>query len=110
MTEERFTLTDEELEAVVRLNRDKIVRLVQYGVLSLTPTSNRDYNVGDSNYSEHLLQPWSIWLDYPELTEFDKDIIKRTLRTKKTDSRRLDYEKIKHICDERLRQLSCGLK
>lgn len=65
MTEERFTLTDEEMETVVRLNRDKIVRLVQYGVLSLTPTSNRDYNIGDSNYSEHLLQPWRCGLTIP---------------------------------------------
>lgn len=65
----------------------------------------RKANVGASNYSDHIIQAWSIWLDYPELTEFDKDIIKRVLRTKKTDSRRMDYEKIIHICKERIRQI-----
>ena len=24
----------------------------------------RDSNVGTSNYSKHIIQPWSIWLDY----------------------------------------------
>lgn len=106
----------------------------------------RNVNVGNSNYSKHLIQPWSVWLDYPELTEFDKDIIKRVLRTKdeftaainefliyaeydkgiNTEtkvvmnslyekfvssghsarlSRVQDYEKIIHICKERIRQL-----
>jgi hypothetical protein len=65
----------------------------------------RSHNVGASNYSKHVIQPWSIWLDYPELTSWDHDIIKRVLRTKKGDARRLDYRKIIHICEERIRQL-----
>ena len=65
----------------------------------------RTYNIGSSNYSKHVIQPWSIWLDYPELTSWDHDIIKRVLRTKKGDTRRLDYEKIIQICEERIRQL-----
>ena len=79
--------------------------------LGLIPNDVRKDNVGKSNYSEHLIQPWSVWLDYPELTSWDDDIIKRILRTKEeegmseTEARIMDYEKIKHICDERIRQL-----
>ena len=76
----------------------------------------RDYNVGESNYSsnEHMIQPWTIWLDYPNLTSFDHDIIKRILREKeepgitKINSRIKDYKKIIHIAKERIRQLSYG--
>lgn len=73
--------------------------------LGIIPNDIRETNVGNSNYSTHVIQPWSIWLDYPELTSFDCDIIKRVLRTKKGDTRIMDYEKIIHICNERIRQL-----
>lgn len=79
--------------------------------LGLIPNDIRKSNIGKSNYSKHVIQPWSIWLDYPELTSWDHDIIKRVLRTKKesemseTESRIMDYEKIIHICNERIRQL-----
>ena len=59
-----------------------------------------------------MIQPWTIWLDYPNLTSFDHDIIKRILREKeepgstKIDSRIKDYKKIIHIAKERIRQLS----
>ena len=65
----------------------------------------RSFNVGNSDYSKHLIQPWSIWLDYPNLTSWDHDIIKRVLRTKEGELRESDYEKIIHDCEERLRQL-----
>lgn len=67
----------------------------------------RNHNIGKSDYSsgEHLIQPWTIWLDYPNLTSFDHDILKRILRTKEGDSRKMDYEKIIHICQERIRQI-----
>lgn len=74
--------------------------------LGIIPDDTRSYNVGESNYSKHVIQPWSIWLDYPELTSFDHDIIKRVLRTKEGESRDIDYNKIIHICKERIRQLS----
>lgn len=83
-------------------------KLVYLGLID--PTGTRDSNVGTSNYSAHFIQPWAIWLDYPELTSWDHDIIKRVLRTKSTDSRRLDYEKIIHICKERIRQLDYETK
>jgi hypothetical protein len=65
----------------------------------------RAFNVGKSDYSKHLIQPWSIWLAYPNLTGWDQDIIKRVLRTKQGESRMMDYEKIIHDCKERIRQL-----
>ena len=64
----------------------------------------RAYNVGASNYAEHKIQPWDIYLDY-DLNPWDADIVKRVLRTKKTDTRIMDYEKIIHICKERIRQI-----
>ena len=64
----------------------------------------RNYNVGESDYSKHKIQPWDIWYQY-KLNPWDADIIKRVLRHKSTDSREQDYIKIIHICLERIRQL-----
>ena len=72
--------------------------------LGIIPSEERTYNVGNSDYSKHIIQPWSIWLDW-ELNPWDADIVKRVLRTKQGDSRITDYEKIIHICKERVRQL-----
>ena len=68
----------------------------------------RSFNIGKSDYSQHFIQPWTIWLEYPDLTSWDHDIIKRVLRTKEGESRILDYEKIIHDCNERIRQLKYG--
>lgn len=68
--------------------------------------SVRDHNVGESDYAQRTIQPWDIWLEYG-LNPWDADIIKRVLR-EKPGQRRLDYEKIKHICDERIRQIDMG--
>lgn len=71
----------------------------------------RKENIGNSDYAKHTIQPWSIWLDY-HLDPWDADIIKRVLRTKNEpgmsyeDARIMDYNKIIHICNEKLRQLS----
>ena len=67
----------------------------------------RGYNVGESDYSKHKIQPWDLWIEY-KLNPFDADIVKRVLRHKKTDSRKMDYEKIIHICKERIRQIETG--
>ena len=64
----------------------------------------RSHNIGNSDYAKHTIQPWDIWLEY-NLNPWDADIIKRVLREKSTDPRRLDYEKIIHVCQERIRQL-----
>ena len=78
--------------------------------LGIIHDDTRSYNVGTSNYSKHTIQPWSIWIDY-NLNPWDADIVKRILRTKaeggmsETEARIMDYEKIIHICAERIRQL-----
>ena len=80
--------------------------ILKLHALGITPHDDvRAYNVGNSNYSSHTIQPWSVWLDW-NLNAWDADIVKRVLRTK--GERKLDYEKIIHICKERLRQLECS--
>ena len=76
----------------------------QLDYLGIIPNEVRAKNIGDSNYSEHTIQPYSIWIDW-DLNPWDADIIKRVLRTKQGDSRKMDYEKIIHICQERIRQI-----
>ena len=79
--------------------------------LGLIPNEVRKDNVGKSNYSKYTIQPWSIWMDY-ELNPWDADIVKRTLRTKAepgmslNEARIMDYTKIIHICQERIRQIN----
>lgn len=65
----------------------------------------RSYNVGNSDYAKHKIQPWDIWKEY-QLNPWDADIVKRVLRNKTGEDRRLDYEKIIHVCKERIRQLN----
>lgn len=78
--------------------------------LGMIPNETRKANVGNSNYAKHLIQPWSIWIDY-NLNAWDADIVKRVLRTKsepgisEKEARIMDYNKIIHICKERIRQL-----
>ncbi len=67
-------------------------------------TNPRDHNVGTSDYATHKIQPWDIWLEY-DLDPWDADIIKRVLRRKEGESRRLDYEKIIHVAQEKIRQI-----
>lgn len=103
-------LNNSNLRSFVQLNRETIAKLVSIGVLKTQSDSCRDYNVGKSNYSVHVIQPWAIWQDY-SLNPWDADIVKRILRTKQEsgmseiDSRIMDYEKIIHISKERIRQL-----
>ena len=71
----------------------------------MEPTDNpRAYHIGKSDYSTKKIQPWDIWDEY-NLNPWDADIIKRVLRTKEGQSRAEEYEKIIHICKERIRQL-----
>lgn len=83
---------------------DLAVGASDYAEHEIQPRDTRSYNVGESDYAKHKIQPWDIWLEY-NLGPWDADIIKRVLRTKKSDGRRLDYEKIIHICKERIRQI-----
>ena len=88
----------------VQIDWDLYKRLRKLGILVREDDDTRDYNIGSSDYSKHLIQPWAIWLEY-ELNAWDADIVKRVLRTKKGESRESDYNKIIHDCKERLRQL-----
>lgn len=89
------------------INKELYDRLVFLGII---PNEVRAKNIGASNYSEHTIQPYSIWIDW-DLNPWDADIVKRVLRTKKeggmsfNESRKMDYEKIIHICKERIRQI-----
>ena len=77
--------------------------------------SVRNRNVGNSDYSKHRIQPWDIWIEY-KLNPFDADIVKRILRKKiesgmnDKESRKMDYQKIIHICEERIRQIDEGIE
>jgi hypothetical protein len=79
-------------------------KLKKLGIIQNPNNDTRSFNIGASDYSKHTIQPWSIWIDY-DINAFDADIIKRVLRTKDGEPRSKDYEKIIHICKERLRQL-----
>ena len=76
-------------------------------------STTRETNVGQSNYAKKAIQPWDIWIEYG-LNPWDADIIKRILRTKDDPgmspeaARILDYEKVKHICNERIDQINAG--
>lgn len=89
---------------MAEIKDDIYCKLTYLGIIDESNQGCRAYNVGNSDYSQHTIQPWSIWLDY-DLNPWDADIIKRVLRTKETESRSSDYEKIIHICEERIRQL-----
>lgn len=64
----------------------------------------RSFNIGNSNYSKHTIQPWSIWIDW-NLDPWDADIVKRVLRDKEGEPREMDYDKIIHDCEEKKRQI-----
>lgn len=86
----------------VPISRDLYDNLVRLGIID--DSGVRMTNVGSSNYAEHLIQPWAIWIDW-NLDPWDADIVKRVLRTKEDEPRGRDYEKIIHDCQEKLRQL-----
>ena len=91
----------------VTISKDFYEKLQFLGII---PNEIRSGNVGKSDYSKHIIQPWSIWIDY-KLNPWDADIVKRTLREKEEagmssiEARIMDYDKIIHICQERKRQL-----
>lgn len=85
------------------INDKLYAQLKELGIIN-EGSDVRSHNVGTSDYSKHIIQPWSIWIDY-NLNPFDADIVKRVLRTKENTPRIEDYEKIIHICQERIRQI-----
>ena len=97
----RRATADEKQDNANTIPDELYDRLQKLGII---PNEVRDMNVGASDYSKHLIQPWAIWQEY-QLNPWDADIIKRVLRHKATDTRKMDYEKIIHICEERIRQI-----
>ena len=86
------------------------------GVSSQIETKDiRNYNIGTSDYSSMPkgYQPWDLWKIF-HMNPFDADILKRLLRTKAesgmtmAESRKLDYQKIIHVCQERINQINEG--
>lgn len=85
--------------------------LVLLGIIPFDADSEqvRSHNVGESNYSDYVIQPYAVWLDW-SLNAWDADIVKRICRQKSTESQTIKYNKIIHICQERLRQLNAANK
>ena len=96
-----------DLIQLMKLNRKEIEHLLSLGILKTTEEGCQSYHIGKSDYSRHIIQPWNIWLEYG-LNPWDADIVKRVLRTKEGEDRKLDYEKIIHVCQERIRQIEAG--
>ena len=103
MTEENFN--EQVANPQVKIDWSLYQELKKLGIIhEHTDEDVRSFNIGNSDYSKHLIQPWTIWQAY-NLNAWDADIVKRVLRTKQGESRESDYEKIIHDCKERLRQL-----
>lgn len=91
----------------VAISKDFYEKLQFLGII---PNEIRSGNIGKSDYSKHIIQPWSIWIDY-NMDPWDADITKRVCRTKEEqgmsweEARIMDYEKIIHDCQEKIRQL-----
>lgn len=99
---EEELLQEEKHSPQVTIDYSLYKRLKFLGIIH--DSEVRSFNVGASDYAKKTIQPWSVWLDW-ELDPWDADIIKRIARHKKGESKSLDYEKIIHICNEKLRQL-----
>ena len=91
------------------INDKLYAKLLYLGIINEDDNNIRNYNIGTSDYAEHIVQPWTIWLDW-NLNPWDSDIIKRVLRTKEGTTRKQDYEKIIHICEERIRQIETEIR
>ena len=102
MAEKNFNEPQDNPQVKIDWNLYK--ELKRLGIIYDHSDGVRSFNVGNSDYSKHLIQPWTIWQEY-NLNAWDADIVKRVLRTKQGESRESDYEKIIHDCQERLRQL-----
>lgn len=89
----------------MEINDELYQKLYYLGVINDSQDNIRSNNVGDSDYSKHIIQPWSVWLDW-NLNPWDADIVKRICRHKDGEDDKIKYEKIIHICQERLRQIN----
>lgn len=93
-------MIDENIQITISKNLYNKLRI--FGIID--DSGVRSDNVGKSDYSKHIIQAWSIIKEY-ELNYWDGDIVKRVLRTKEDNPRKMDYEKIIHNAKERIRQI-----
>lgn len=89
----------------MEINDELYQKLYYLGVINDSQDNIRRNNVGTSDYSKRIIQPWSVWLDW-NLNPWDADIVKRICRHKDGEDDKIKYEKIIHICKERLRQIN----
>lgn len=89
----------------MEINDELYQKLYYLGVINDSQDNIRSNNVGASDYNKHIIQPWSVWLDW-NLNPWDADIVKRICRHKDGEDDKIKYEKIIHICQERLRQIN----
>lgn len=89
----------------MEINDELYQKLYYLGIVNNSQDNIRSNNVGASDYSKHIIQPWSVWLDW-NLNPWDADIVKRICRHKDGEDDKTKYEKIIHICQERLRQIN----
>lgn len=89
----------------MEINDELYQKLYHLGVINDSQDNIRRNNIGASDYSKHIIQPWSVWLDW-NLNPWDADIVKRICRHKDGEDDKIKYEKIIHICKERLRQIN----
>lgn len=89
----------------MEINDELYQKLCYLGVITDNQDNIRSSNIGASDYSKHIIQPWSVWLDW-NLNPWDADIVKRICRHKDGEDDKIKYQKIIHICQERLRQIN----
>ena len=89
----------------MEINDELYQKLYYLGVINDSQDNIRRNNIGASDYSKHIIQPWSVWLDW-NLNPWDADIVKRICRHKDGEDDKIKYKKIIHICKERLRQIN----
>lgn len=89
----------------MEINDELYQKLCYLGVINDNQDNVRSNNIGASDYSKHIIQPWSVWLDW-NLNPWDADIVKRICRHKDGEDDKIKYEKIIYICQERLRQIN----
>ena len=103
MNEEELNPYKEPTAPTVSIDYSLYNKLKKLGIIH-SEDDVRSFNVGNSDYSKHVIQPWSIALDW-NLDPWDMNIIKYTLRNKKGEDKIIEYEKIIHNCEEKIRQL-----
>ena len=72
----------------MEINDNFADKLIALGIINTESYNVREHNIGQSDYSKRIIQPWSIWLDW-QLDPWDADIIKRIGRHKEGESEEL---------------------